>query len=165
MVPLPDETQLTGRRKAFVIGLAMVFGVFIYAGIIEFLARNKAPFTGYAPLHWNTFSMLRLALLGAALLDFALIPFLRRRILSAPVRKGEVSSGAGRLISSCIVSFALCESIAVYGLVLFLISGARPEFYVFLSLSLLAFLINFPRQERWQEWMEMMDEANRNDKE
>lgn len=157
---LPDEQYHPGRRQAVVIGLAMIAGVFICAAIVEFLARTKAPFTGYAPLHWNTFSILRLALLGAALLHFALIPFLRRRILSASVRCGTASSNSGRLLSSCIISYALCDAIAVYGLVLFLINGAKAEFYVFSSLALLAFLINFPRMEKWEDWTEMTRRAN-----
>ena len=58
-----------------------------------------------------------------------------------------------------IISFALCESIAIYGLVLFLINGGRPEFYLFLLVALAAFAIHFPRFGRWQEWVQNMPEV------
>ena len=160
-----EESLRGSQRPAVFIGLAMLFGVFVYAGIVEFISRSKAPFTGYAPLPADDFSLLRLLLLGAGLVSLVLIPFLRRRILSAPVRTASPSGSdqavAGRLMAVCVVSLALCESIAIYGLVLFLLNGARQEFYAFFCLSLAAFMLNFPRLERWQEWARIMKDAPR----
>ncbi len=154
---ISDESLRRGYRTAVVIGCAMIFSVLVYAGIVEYLCQSKAPFAGFAPVTPDVFGTLRLVLLGGCLLDFALIPFLRNRVLSAQIQGGAQAAGplpalVGRLIAASMISFALCESIAIYGLVLFLMNGARSEFYLFLGLSFVALAIHFPRLERWQEW-------------
>ncbi|MEW6620029.1 MAG: hypothetical protein AB1422_11965 [bacterium] len=55
------------------------------------------------------------------------------------------------LISGNILIFALCETIALYGLVLFLIGSLLGEFYFLIGLSFVLFLICFPKQEKWQK--------------
>ncbi|MEW6607801.1 MAG: hypothetical protein AB1414_10185 [bacterium] len=55
------------------------------------------------------------------------------------------------LISGNILIFALCETIALYGLVLFLIGSLLGEFYFLIGLSFVLFLICFPKQEKWEK--------------
>jgi len=157
-----DDSLRKGYRLAALIGFSMIFSVMVYAGVVEFISHSQAPFTGYSPISRDAFDILRLVLLGVCLIDFALIPFLRNRVLSLqnqPQRPpmGNLPAPVARLLSASFISLAICESIAVYGLVLFLINGARQEFYLFLSLSLIAFLIHFPRYGRWQEWVREME--------
>jgi hypothetical protein len=157
MESIPDESLRKGHRTAFVIGWLMILSVLVYAGVVEYLTRSNAPFGGFAPLPENVFKKLRLVLLGVCLLDFAFIPFLRNRVLSVQNRAGTPL--VGRLLTVLMISFALCESIAIYGFILFLMNGARQEFYLFFFLSLIAFAIHFPRYERWQEWAQKMRDA------
>lgn len=161
MESISDESLRKGHRTAVVIGWLMVLSVLVYAGVAEYLVRSNAPFSGFSPLPENVFSKLRLILLGACLLDFAFIPFLRNRALSAQNRPGVSPGGSpltpeGKLVTISVITFALCESIVIYGFVLFLMNGARQEFYLFFFLSLIAFAIHFPRYERWQEWVQKM---------
>jgi hypothetical protein len=51
------------------------------------------------------------------------------------------------------VTYALCESIAIYGLILFLIGGRRFDFYSLVILSLIFFAVTFPRYAQWEEWL------------
>jgi hypothetical protein len=103
-------------------------------------------------------------MLGLCLVDFALIPFLRNRVLSGQNRAGVSPVGRpptpeGKLVSASIITFTLCESIAIYGFILFILNGARQEFYLFFFLSLIAFAIHFPRFERWQEQAQKMRDS------
>ncbi len=162
----PDESLQKGRRTAVLIGCFMIFCVLVYAVAVEFIARSKAPFAGFSPLSPDVLNTLRLVLLGVSLLDFAFIPFLRKSILSAQNKARTTPAArqftpAERLVTASIISYALCESIAIYGLVLFLINGARPEFYLFFCVSLAAFAVHFPSDERWREWIQKMSEAAR----
>jgi hypothetical protein len=159
-----DESLRKGHHTAVLIGCFMIISVLVYAGVVEYFTRNNALFAGFAPLPVNVFNKLRLILLGAGLVDLALIPFLRNRVLTAQNRAevspvGRPLTPEGKLVSASIISFALCESIAIYGFVLFLINGARKEFYLFFFLSLMAFAIHFPRYERWQEWSQKIRNA------
>src|SRR5512147_881730 len=139
METFSEDSLRRGHRLAVFIGWAMILSVLAYAGVVEFLSQSNAPFAGYSPLPADVFNTLRLVLLGVCLIDFAIIPFLRSRVLSARNQPGRPP--VARLLSASVISFALCESIAIYGLVLFLLNAARQEFYLFLCLSLLAFVI------------------------
>ncbi len=55
------------------------------------------------------------------------------------------------LTSGSILIFALCETVALYGLVLFLIAGLLKGFYFLLGLSFVLLLICFPKREKWEE--------------
>jgi len=154
-----DELLRKGHRTAVLIGCFMIFSVLVYAVVVEYFAGSNAQFAGFSPLPADVFNKLRLILLGVCLVDLALIPFLRNRVLSVENRAG--TPPAVRLLTALMISFALCESIAIYGFILFLLNGARHEFYLFFFLSLIAFAIHFPRYERWQEWAQKMRDAVR----
>lgn len=161
MEPYTDESLRKGYRLAVYICCAMIASVFIYTGVVEYLAATNAPFSGFSPMPAEVYGKLRLILLGVAIVDFALIPFIRNRALAGGNRPGNALASnlpepVMRLVTASIVSFALCESIAIYGLVLFLINGGRPEFYLFLIIALAAFAVHFPRLARWQEWLQGM---------
>src|SRR5262249_7749894 len=57
----------------------------------------------------------------------------------------------GRLSTAAIVALASCETIALYGLVLFLLAGRAIDYYIFAGLALVGFGIHFPRREAWEE--------------
>jgi len=161
MEPPTDEALHKGHRTAVYICCAMIASVFVYMGVAEFLAAQNAPFHGYSPVPGDIYNKLRLILLALALADLALIPFLHNRVLSAGNRSSTSSvSSYQRLISASMVSFALCESIAVYGLVLFLLNGRLRELYLFIFISLVSFVIHFPRYGRWEEWARNMSSEN-----
>lgn len=156
-----EESLNKAHRTATLVGLFMVFSVLIYAGVVEFLVRSKDPFAGFSPLPPDVYNMLRMILFILGIIDFALIPFLRKCRLTMQQGCGSLPADsqpnpAGKLFSVSIISMALSESIAIYGLVLFLLNGARVDFYVFFFLSLIAFTAFFPRYERWQVWTQEM---------
>jgi hypothetical protein len=131
-----EEPLRKGHRLAVYICSFMIASVFVYAGVVEYLAAKNAPFHGFSPVPAAAYDKLRLVILGLALVDFALIPFMRNRALAASIRPGAVSvvnlpAQVERILTANIISFALCESIAIYGLVLFLIyskQGVASQF-------------------------------------
>jgi hypothetical protein len=160
MEALTSESLRKGYQRAVIIGCSMIAGLFTYIGVAEFVAGNNTTFNGYSPLPEDVYGKLMLALLALAIFDFALIPFIRNRMLSVGGRSHETPyspystppPSVQSLVSASIVSFALCESIAIYGLVLFLLNGSRRDFYLFVVIALAAFALYFPRYERWKEW-------------
>ena len=63
-----------------------------------------------------------------------------------------VSLVGQRLFTLSIVRLAICQAIALFGVVLFLLGGRWADFYGFAVVSLGAFLFNFPRRSQWEEW-------------
>lgn len=140
-----------------VIGGAMIASIFIYAGVTEWIRTNNEPFTGFVkPV--PPMEILRSALIAVALIIFVLIIALRKlfrsgkldAFLKASARGGNVAFAP--FMSFSIVTFALSESICIFGFVLFLIAGNRMDFYIFFALSLAAYAANFPRFADMEDW-------------
>lgn len=152
-----DDLRKAYRITAFV-GLAMIASLIVYAVVVELIKKQNAPFGGFSPMP-EVIGKLRYVLLGVVVVEFFVIRFLNKLMLSgkAPLRSsptaGPFTSEVQRLISASIVTFALCESVAIYGVVLFLIQGNTSDFYLFLALSLFYFIVYFPRYGNWEEWI------------
>jgi hypothetical protein len=51
------------------------------------------------------------------------------------------------------ISAALCEVPVILGWVLFFLSGNVRDFYILLFISLVLFVLYFPRFSNWEEWI------------
>lgn len=142
-----------GYRRVAVIGLVMFLGIFLFAAAAEFVKRSFAPFSGFGSLPDP--SIVRYILIAAAAADFFLISFFKKRFLGAdPGRlQGDISRLVQRLTNHSIITFALSESIALYGLVLFLLTGNDTDLYLFLLAACFSFSYHFPRYRQWEEWV------------
>ena len=140
-----------------IIGCAMIVSIFIYAGVTEWIRANNEPFTGFIkPV--PPMEILRSALIAFALVEFVLINVLKKLFRSGKLDAFLKASARGDSVafapfmSFSMITFALSESICIFGLVLFLIAGSRMDFYIFFALSLVAYAINFPRFADMEDW-------------
>jgi uncharacterized RDD family membrane protein YckC len=74
-----------------------------------------------------------------------------------PQGPGAFSSGIQRLLILSIITYAFCESIAIFGLILFLMGGNSLDFYFFAGLSLMFYFIFFPRYYQWEEYLSQLN--------
>jgi Ca2+/Na+ antiporter len=58
-----------------------------------------------------------------------------------------------RLMFVSVTTFAFCESVAIFGLVLFLVGRTSTDFYVLLVFSLILFATFFPKYSEWESWL------------
>ena len=136
-------TTLKARYLAInFIGLAMIASVFVYAGVVEVIKWQMAPFAGFSTLDPGTIALIKYAFLALAAAQFGIIKALQKIL---PTRSVE------NLSMAAVITFALCESIAVLGLVLFLLAGNSMDFYIFMVISLGFFYMFFPKYEHWEE--------------
>ncbi|MEK6698144.1 MAG: hypothetical protein AABZ10_03775 [Nitrospirota bacterium] len=154
-IRLQDDLR-KGYRLAALIGVLMIGSVLVYAVIAELIKESNAPFQGF--IQMSDIAMLRNVLLVVAAVEFIVIPVLNRVMLSGTVPPRSASASGQhlpeikRLISSAFVTYALCESVAIYGLVLFLLNGNSSDLYLFIILSVLLFTVYFPKYSRWEAW-------------
>jgi F0F1-type ATP synthase membrane subunit c/vacuolar-type H+-ATPase subunit K len=140
-----DEQQLKIRYlTANFIGLALIGSVFIYAAVVEVLKRTLAPFAGFAELTPAQAQTLKYLFVALALGHFFLIRFMQKILAASTVE---------RLFQAALVTFALSEAVAVYGLVLFLLTGNALDFYLFMFLSLFYFWFFYPKYQGWEAQM------------
>lgn len=145
-------------RLATIIGIAMIASLFVYAAVVEIIKMNYESFKGFAP--FPGIEILRYIFFGIAILEFFLIRYVKNLILSGrsaveglPRQKRPFSPNVQRLFTTAIVTYAFCESVVIYGLVLFLIAGSSLDFYLFMVLSLFFYAIYFPRYNQWEEYI------------
>jgi hypothetical protein len=155
-------------KVAVIIGLCMMGVLLIYTGVVEFLRARNSSDEVFTPAPGpDVLALLRYAFLGVAAVEFFVIQFLRKVMLSsdAPTRQtslpGSFAPEAQKLITVSVVTFALCESVAVYGLVLFLVGRSASDFYLFLLISIFYFAVFFPRYGAWEEWVQEREKAAR----
>ena len=95
-------TTLKARYLAVnFIGLAMIASVFVYAGVVELLKWQLAPFAGFARLDPGTASLIKYDFLALAAAQYGIIKIVQK-ILSA--------KSTDHLPQAAIITFALCES-------------------------------------------------------
>jgi hypothetical protein len=131
---------------ARLVALAMMACLVIYA----VTARALGPAgigLGVSP---ETTGAVRGILLATAALLAVTIPLVRRWLLAA---KSRPAAGAGqRLLTTSVVTFALCQAVGVLGLVLFLLTGDAGPLYVLLVLAWMLMTLYFPRRHQWEPW-------------
>jgi F0F1-type ATP synthase membrane subunit c/vacuolar-type H+-ATPase subunit K len=159
----PADELRKAYRTTVLIGLVMMASLVIYAVVVEVIKKQNAPFSGFSPLPPDVFTTLRYALMAVAAIEFIVIQIVNRAMLSAKAPATRTASTAPfvQLVSAAVVSFALCESVAIFGLVLFLIKGDTSDFYLFLMVSLLYFAVYFPKYGKWEEWVRERERAGR----
>jgi len=137
-----DTQQIKTRYlTANFIGLALIVSVFIYAVVVQVLNWTLAPFTGFGAVSAGQARMLKYFFVALAIGHFFLIKFMQK-ILAAGTLE--------RLFQAAVVTFALCEAVAIFGLVLFLVTGNSMDFYVFMFLSLFYFWFFYPKYQDWE---------------
>ena len=144
---LREKAEREFRKTRTFIVFAEAGLLLIIAGAAEVVQRQFAPFQGFFP--FPQMDLLRYVLLAVAVIDLAIPRLLRSIIKPAPGAPWETLILQLRL--EAFREFAICSSIAIYGLVLFLVGGQASDCYLFMALSAAGFVIYFPRFDRWQQ--------------
>lgn len=136
-------TPLKARYLAVnFIGLAMIASVFVYAGVVELIKWQWARFAGFGGLPSATTELLSYIFLAVAAAQYGAIKAVQRIVLAKSV---------DNLPQAAVITFALCESVALLGLVLFLLTGRSLDFYIFMLISLGFFYRFYPRYDQWEK--------------
>ena len=144
-----------GYRKAVFLWIGMVFSLFGYAFVVEIM-RIKPGFLNRPSLFQETDTW-RYIFVFSAIAQFFLIGFIRNQTLSAIQARKHNSNGrslqetVSRLLNASIVTNALCELVAIYGLVLFFLAKDPLDFYIFMVLSFMYFVFYFPGYAQWEK--------------
>jgi hypothetical protein len=157
-----DETNLRNAQKvALIISFAFIFTLVIYAGLAEFFLGDLDLGKGSSDL-----SILRYIFMAVAAIEVFMMVIIKNRILSGETKiiqqpgpekdtsKPNEGEFINRLRSAHIITYALCESIAIYGLILFMLGKDKTEFYAFLGVALFLMLVHFPKYEDWKSRLE-----------
>jgi len=139
-------------RVSSIIGLTIMGSLLIYVLMVEFVIYPLIPVMG--PLSIREVRVLRYILYALSIVDVIIL-----RVIRSAILKKSPGEDKQRLIAklhkSSLVSMALCEGPAIFGLVLFLITGIKRDFYFLLVVSFILIFMYFPRLKNWESWMKV----------
>lgn len=133
-----------------IINAAIVASLVIYAVVVEIMKARFYPFEGL--IDNFDFVPFRYVLYVLAIANPIVIVQIRKALLkkaSFDDRRNAIQ----RLSRTSVITAAFCETPAIMGLVLFLLSGLRRDFYILLALSFIFVFLFFPRYSNWEEWV------------
>jgi len=128
----------------------VMLSIVLYAVVVTFILKDPEFIDN--PEAAVRFTGLRYLLYGLAVSMFFIIKYVRNAILPKKAGPGAVPFDASshRLLIADIVTAALCESVAIFGLAMFLIGRQITDFYTLVFISLAYFLYFFPRYSQWE---------------
>lgn len=150
MIVIDERKLMKSHKTAATIAFVMMFTLVIYGVLGEIFLKDifSEPISSY--------SLLLLVLILVTAVEIVMIIVLRNFILggkfSLTGAEGEdrESEFIRRLFSFFLVAYAICETIAIYGLILY-VTGKDPSvFYGFLGAALFLMIVQFPKFEDWE---------------
>jgi hypothetical protein len=146
-----------GMSMLGIIWVSMLLTLFVYLLIAHVLGEGIRQSTNNAvPLHF-----IRNILIGAAIVTLLVSRFLRKALLgkshnSGPAKTHDKQPVSGpnqilkRYTSVTIISLALCESIGIYGLILFFLGDSFQTLHILLGVAAAAMLFYRPKRRDLQ---------------
>ena len=153
------EELKKAHNKVNRIGIGMAALVVVLAVAVEVMSAKGVRLADMAE---TEVSLFRYVLLGITVTEFFLIKIIRAQVLAATNPKAEALPPEKRfwfelpkLMAASFVTLFLCAAISLYGFVLFILSGNTVDFYIFAAMSLIAFVVYFPKYSHWEEAMRL----------
>lgn len=106
------------------------------------IIRGQDEFAGFAGLDGGTYFLLLCAFLIISVVDFVMILKLKQKAES----KTPILGPSGSPINFGILRIAFAESMAIFGLVLFLLNGDLGHLIFFTFLAIIGMLLAYPKQ-------------------
>jgi hypothetical protein len=155
------------HRMATVIGYGMIGMLLVFTAVAETMKAMNHETRGLLPS--STLEILRYLFLGVTLGEFFMIRIVKKMVLSGGGRMSTLSNRGDpllamvqKLFTAAIITFGFCESVGIYGLVLFMIGGSSFDFYLFIFLSLAFFAYYFPKYSEWEQWVNSNEYGRQN---
>jgi hypothetical protein len=136
-----------------IISYALATSILVYAVIVEILRFNGAALNLLPPA---VLEKLRFVFVFLSFALYFITNFVNQKLLvktSADTQEKLLQ----KLTLTNIVSLALSELPALFGLLLFLGSANPRDFYLLMIISVLLFYAFFPRYSFWSNWSRVVD--------
>lgn len=150
-------------RVTVIVGLAMMASLVAYLVVVSLIENGTIAFGEQAAIPAGPGERIKFVLLGLSIVLFLLIRPVNRKVIGPGERSASGRGGRpgpeqrggrdpGPLAVAAIITFALCEVPAIFGLVLYFLTRNVTDFYLFLIISLFFFSFHFPKFSQWEAW-------------
>ena len=122
-------------------GLAMISAVFIYAAIVLGIMMGYIPLRISRTIDIGVLNKFKYILLSIAIMFYFIMQY---------IHKATSNKSPNNYIIGKLVIWALCEAVALYGLVLFILSQNSTDFFIFMAISFFYFYIFYPKYSDYE---------------
>jgi len=145
-----NEQLKKGLPTLWIIWGAMVFSLVLYLVVADYVAK-EIPLPKLEP---DLRELLRTVMIALSLVELLIAVWLRKRLLAGKYSPRTTSprSAANHLtplvagyLSGMMICLALCESVGIYGFVLFLLGEPPATLYGFVGVAILGMFLFRPR--------------------
>jgi len=154
-------------RQSVIIAYAFFSALAAYVVIVEFIFNDIRVPESYSTIYTH----LRTALMILTVAEIFLVFFVRNLILTGKTRMlfrklGEYSPESKeiemlrRLSTTSTITFAVWDSIAIYGLILYLLGQNKTDFYLLLGVAFCLMVFHFPKFSDWESRLRNLDQNN-----
>lgn len=146
---IEEALEITrAHRRAAALCVIYFFDALIYTSVMLIVSSRGSFFQGWGDA--RSAELYRYVICGAGLVQF----FVIRLLANLPLNNDAEGrrEGLKQLLVSAILVYGGCDLVALAGLVLFLLDGARSDFFLMLGLSAVYLLIHFPRERDWKAY-------------
>ncbi len=138
------------HQMAFILNVAIIGTLIIYAVVVEIIRKQFAPFAGFGGI--SDISGIRYLFYGIVVINIFIIRALKNLMLRKS-STDDTQSIIRKLLRSAVITAALCEVPALLGLLIFLLAGSIRDFYQLTGLSFIFVFLHFPRYGNWEAWI------------
>ena len=145
------ETLKRSHRTAAVAAWGFFSMLVVYVVLTEVIRASFDPFLGVGEkIRYDNYKYLFYILSAGSVVVIRLL----RGVMLRKKRGEDIHRTASKLLKTSIITSALSELPALFGFVLFIISGISRDFYILLFVSLFLMFMFFPRFSQWKAWVE-----------
>ena len=137
---------------SFVVGIGIISSLFICVIVVLLLKSQPASTMKLAEI--QDFRMLRYVLYALSVGTVIILRILRGMLLRTSPSDTRQTL-IPKLQRTSIITMAMSEGPAIFGLVLFLLVGSDRDFYILFFVSLVLIFMYFPRLKNWEAWLEV----------
>lgn len=149
---METENDLKRAYKiSAIVGMAIIGSFLIYVVFVEVIASQQVSLLD--AMTAANMGMMRYIFYALSIVSVVILRIIR----GAMLRKSPTDDRQaliGKLQKTSLLTTALCEGPAIFGLVLFLLGGGRRDFYFLLIVSFILLFMSFPRLKNWESWLE-----------
>ena len=154
---MPQTSQATLQQQFKItnyIGLVMIGSVFIFAFLVFAIEKGYFSFleNGNQKVDVAVVTKIKYLFILISVVIFLIIKFMKNYLLRFFQKQYAKSlyPQVLPLFALTLLVFALCETISIYGLVLFILSRNPNDFFIFMAISLLYFYLFYPKYADWE---------------
>jgi len=136
-----------------IIGISVSCSVLIY-GFVAYLLSRSGPRASQG----DHTELLKYSFLIISILGMIAIPTIKSKMLAKSNQEEHgASKSATKLIAklhaASMFILGICELPGLLGCILVVLTGVMNDFYIFGAISLIGFMMYFPKYPEWEEWL------------